>query len=209
MKPLASRSLVAAAVALATVASVQAVSISLITLNSTGPANPDLTFTGFPDGPTAPGGIAISNGGTLSYNGATIVQSINNSEGAPPFPTTPGNEYLSVKTGGVATFSYTTPQSTFGFQWGSIDTYNTIEFYLGNVMTSFTGTDIVIPANGNQNIGGSAYVEFTGPFDKVVLKSTQNSFEIDNVTVPDGGNTLVVFGGVLGLLGVVSRKLRK
>lgn len=207
MKSLAYRSLAATAVAIATVASVQAVSISLITLNSVGPANPDITFTGFPNGPQA--GIAIPGGGTLSYNNATIVQSVNNPDGAPPFPTSAGNEYLSVKAGGQATFSYTSPQSTFAFQWGSIDTYNKIEFYLGNAVTTFIGTDIVIPANGNQNIGGSAYVEFVGAFDKVVLTSTQNSFEIDNVAVPDGGNTMVLLGSVLGMIGFVSRKLRK
>lgn len=182
--------------AFAAILPANAVIISSVQIDVDG-APGDVTFEGFDDGPQS--GISIP-GGTLDYDGAVIVQNITNGDGAIPFPTGNG-DYLSVKSGGNATFNFTSPMGSFGFQWGSIDSYNSIVFSLGAIeVGSFTGDDIINPANGNQLSGGSAFVTFGGSFDKVVLSSSQNSFEIDNVSVPDGGTTLVLLG--LGLAGV-------
>ena len=62
--------------------------------------------------------------------------------------------------------------------------------------------------SGNQGLNGSAFVTFSGSFDKVVLTSSQNSFEIDNISVPDGGSTLALLGCALGMAGLVSRRVR-
>jgi hypothetical protein len=199
----------------AMVQTASAVSISSVTLNSAGPGSPDVTFEGWPDGPQS--GLLIP-GGTLSYNYATIVQGPpNNNVGARPYPGDSDYlDYLSVKAGGNATFVFTDTRSSFGLQWGSVDTYNTIEFFLGAASQgAFTGThiDLLAPTlilnSGNQGVNGSAYVTFSGQFDKVVLTSSQNSFEVDNISVPDGGSTLALLGGALVLVGAVSRRFRK
>jgi hypothetical protein len=71
----------------------------------------------------------------------------------------------------------------FGLLWGSIDTYNTITFSNDSESDSVTGIEIVNPANGNQGIGGTFYVLFTSDvaFNTVILASTSNSLEVDNL----------------------------
>ncbi len=179
-----------------------------VTINSAGPINPSVDFQGFPDGPQAP--FSVLPGVWLSYNGATIVQSGSNSEGAAPFPSSPGNDYLSVKSGGLATFAFDSVWDRFAFQWGSIDSYNEIKFFNGvSTVGTFTGDDITTPANGFQGSGGSAYVVFRGLFDRVELRSiNKNSFEIDNVfvSVPDAGSSVALLGlALLGLAGFARR----
>lgn len=196
----------------AMVQTANAVSISSVVLNSGGPALPDITFQGLGDGPQS--GLVIP-GGTLSYDNAVIVQDGSNGAGARPYPgPATGDDYLSVKAGGNATFLFGSTQSSFAFLWGSVDTYNTITFFDGATSTSFVGNDIkamaaaLILNSGNQGVNGSAFVTFSGSFDKVVLTSGQNSFEIDNISVPDGGSTLALLGCALGVMGLVSRRLR-
>jgi hypothetical protein len=194
----------------ALVQTASAVSINSVTLNSTGPANPDVTFN---DWASEPGVAVAIPGGTLIYETAIIMVGTTG-VGAQPWP---GNtRYLSVMEGGTATFTFTGTRSFFGLQWGSVDDYNTITFRLGgNSQDSFTGDDIkawagdLILNTGNQGVNGSAYVTFVGAFDTVVLTSSQNSFEVDNISVPEGGGTLALLGGVLAMVGLFSRKIRK
>ncbi len=97
------------------------------------------------------------------------------------------------------TFNY------FGLWWGSVDTYNTLEFLKnGVVVASFTGTDIASPnaANGNQTAPSTnLYVNFLGlpDFDSFKMISTQYAFETDNIAV---GNVAVPEPGILILLGL-------
>ena len=173
-----------------------------------------LDFESFPLGFGPSGLVPVLTGATLEYDGAVIVQSIGNGQGAIPFPTGNG-KYLSVTSGGFATFSFTDDQSSFGFQWGSIDEFNVIKFYLNGVLQdTFTGLQVVqnpVFAVGNQGLNGSAYVTFGGGlFDQVVLTSVlNNSFEIDNVSVsvPDGGMTVTLLGLSLSGLAYFRRKL--
>ena len=78
-------------------------------------------------------------------------------------------------------------KNAFGLYWGSLNSYNTIKFYDGaTLVASYTGADIspLFP-NGNQgSFVSNGYVEFSGLhyFNKVVLGSTSNAFEIDNIS---------------------------
>ena len=82
-------------------------------------------------------------------------------------------------------------QNKFGLFWGSINSYNSVAFYLGNSATPFLtlfGNNLnAVPAlgfNGDQSGAlTNAYVTFTGlSFDKIVLASSGNSFEFDNIS---------------------------
>lgn len=126
--------------------------------------------------------------------------------------------YLTTGTGSV-TVDFGQPLLYLGLLWGSIDGYNTLTFYDGDdVIGSFTGTDILAGANGDQGVNGTLYVNFISDtvFNKVVATSTTNAFEFDNVAyseiaptqhgVPEGGTALVLLGiGILGLAGVRRR----
>ena len=95
--------------------------------------------------------------------------------------------YLSIGAGGTETITFASKQDAFGLYWGSVDPYNHIDFYNGDALVaSYTGADISpLLATGNQGTNASnGYVEFVGllPFDKVILSSSQDAFEIDNIS---------------------------
>lgn len=102
---------------------------------------------------------------------------------------------------GAASLNY------FGLLWGSIDDYNTLEFWNGaTLVDSVTGTDVLASANGDQGVNGTLYVNFNSSvaFNKVVARSdASHAFEFDNVAysaVPDSGLTIALLG--MGLLGL-------
>jgi hypothetical protein len=123
--------------------------------------------------------------------------------------------YLTTGVGSV-TFSFSSAQKYIGLLWGSVDTYNTLEFWAGgSLVGSYTGGDVTASANGNQGALGTYYVninDLDGWFDKVVAKSTTNAFEIDNVSydsrrhVPDSGASLTLLGAALVGLAMLRRK---
>lgn len=200
--------------AFALVHTASAVTIQSVDVNASGFPG-DITFDEFAY-PSPGTGIPIvypTLGVSLTYDGQVLVQSNNDGNGAPPFPQQEAN-YLSVMGNGTATFSFSdSGNKSFGFQWGSVDAYNTISFSGSGGPFSFTGADILNPANGFQFSGGSAFVTFTGAFDTVTLTSSANSFEIDNVKiasqVPDGGMTVAMLGLAMGSIAVVRRKLAR
>ncbi|MGH6764158.1 MAG: Npun_F0296 family exosortase-dependent surface protein [Bradyrhizobium sp.] len=131
---------------------------------------------------------------TFSGSGdAGIVNgSLENVTGAPFVGPLPGGadatNYLSVGAGGTETITFAALENTFGLYWGSVDPFNTIDFYNGTTLVaSFTGND-VSPLFANGNLGSfssNGYVEFLGlaSFDKVVLGTgSTNAFEVDNIS---------------------------
>jgi len=107
----------------------------------------------------------------------------------------------------------------FGIFWGSVDSYNTLDFYNGNfIVASFTGSDAINPnaANGNQSDPRTnKYVNFyfgaNEMFDSFVMSSSSMAFEADNIaigtaSVPEPTATLLIGTGLIGLAGVVRRK---
>jgi VCBS repeat-containing protein len=132
-------------------------------------------------------------GATFSASGnAGVVNGSSSSVTAAPFVgPAPGHQdttnYLSIGGNGTETITFATAKNAFGLYWGSLDSYNTITFYDGATLVgSYTGADIspLFP-NGNQgSFASNGYVEFSGlhSFNKVVLGSTSNAFEIDNIS---------------------------
>lgn len=74
-----------------------------------------------------------------------------------------------------------------GLYWGSIDNYNsiTISDAGGSTVVSSGTFPILNPANGNQGLGGSAYVNIfdTLPITSITFHSNIQAFEFDNVAV--------------------------
>ncbi|MGJ4955855.1 VCBS domain-containing protein [Bradyrhizobium sp. HKCCYLRH2015] len=95
--------------------------------------------------------------------------------------------YLSIGSQAQETITFDSVKNSFGLYWGSVDSYNSISFYNGNkLVASYSGSDVApLLANGGQaSLASNGYVEFLGlsPFNKVVLASSQNAFELDNVS---------------------------
>ena len=106
---------------------------------------------------------------------------------------------MSILGGKSEMLAFATAQTSFGLYWGSIDAYNEVQFLLGNssVATYFGNTLNAVPpvgSNGDQfnqlALSTNAYISFSGlTFDKVILSSSGNSFEFDNISY-GGGRTL-------------------
>ena|SRR5688572_16466826 len=90
---------------------------------------------------------------------------------------------------GTTTITFDAEQTYLGFLWGSVDGFNDVKFYKdGALVGTVNGSAIINPADGNQGLGGTYYVNFElyGGFDEVRLVSSNYSFEIDDLAY--GGN---------------------
>jgi len=126
----------------------------------------------------------------LSSGHAGVVNGSSVSASAAPF-VGPGRadttNYLSVGAGGTETITFAHEQNAFGLYWGSVDSFNTISFYHGaTLVASYTGANIapLFPTGNQGSFSSNGYVEFAGlgQFDKVVLGSSSNAFEVDNIS---------------------------
>lgn len=134
--------------------------------------------------PLAPGVSNSTTGSVLTVAGTMPGQY------AQPAPASPPDAYQAVQTGGASTFDFTKSLGVFSFYWGSIDTYNTLEFRRadGSLVQAFTGSAFAAPANGNQSASATnrrVTFGFTGQeaVKKVVFKSSQNAFEYDTLAI--------------------------
>jgi hypothetical protein len=167
-------------------------------------------FTTHPSGWTWTGGAIVTGSSSGQYaapfNSAAMSAADTTPYGTVPAPGTIHSGSAVVDFGG-SKYNY------FGLFWGSIDTYNTLEFLNnGSVVAQYTGSDVTSPANGDQQAPSTnEYVNFWGlpMFDSVRFSSTEFAFEIDNVAV---GNTIPAPGAILlgsigaGLVGWLRRR---
>lgn len=178
-----------------------------------------------------PGGASPSTGftvidtfdnlsGVSATTGTVLIKTPpSDGQGAPPANSIPaGTKYLSVLGGATATITFDKPVFAFQFDWGSIDSYNTLTVY------SSAGTKVYIPgsasfpnaANGNQilpgtnglfTVTGTSGTNFTG----IKLASSTNSFEVDNLAVkgvvPEPTTWAMLIAG-FGLVGAAMRRQR-
>ena len=183
------------------------------------------TFDGVAAGSSSNNGAGSGNfqsaalGATFSASGNSGVVIGSSSVTAAPFVgPLPGNQdttkYLSIGGNGTETITFASEKNAFGLYWGSLDSYNSIKFYDGaTLVASYTGNDIspLFPTGNQGSFSSNGYVEFSGlqAFNKVVLSSSSNAFEIDNISAgnvptPDTGlsgpikGTLSVYDGDIG-----------
>ena len=178
------------------------------------------------------GSVAVSftNGATMMGNGQVVQGGVSgqyappvfsNGNGSGKFGSEPnGTDMTNYLTSGVvpgtAILDFTGLQSYIGLLWGSVDAYNTLEFFNGNTSVgTVTGSRVTTLPNGSQGPGGTYYANITSTlaFNRVVASSTQFAFEFDNVAiaaVPEPSTAAMAFTGltVLGL-GYVRRSRRK
>jgi len=134
---------------------------------------------------------SVALGATFSGSGHAGVVNGSSSASAAPFMGAPdATNYLSIGAGGSETITFATEQNQFGLYWGSADSYNTISFYDGShLVATYSGADVApLLANGGQgSFSSNGYVEFSdlAPFTKVVLTSSSNAFEIDDISAGD------------------------
>jgi hypothetical protein len=153
------------------------------------------TFTenGISFSPTTPGQGGIIVSGTSPNNYAN--------------PAGYAGNYMAILDGHSETLNFSRPMDIFGLLWGSIDTYNSLEFLLNGVQVGaiIKGSDLAAPiaASGDQlGPNSNAYVTFSNLlFDEVILSSSGNSFEFSNVAAaaPEPSTWAMM---ILGFFGV-------
>lgn len=136
--------------------------------------------------------------------------------GAPPANSIPsGTPYLSVLAGGSATYTFASPVSSFQFDWGSIDAYNTLTINGTSPAIIVPGSNFINPANGDQIAAGTnGRFTVTGTagelFSSVTFSSTGNSFEVDNLAVngavPEPATWALMMLGFGGMGAAMRRK---
>jgi hypothetical protein len=96
---------------------------------------------------------------------------------------------------GATTVTFEGDYTYLGLLWGSFDVYNDIKFYNdGMLVGTINGSAIINPADGNQGLGGTFYVNFElyGGFDAIELVSSGYSFEIDDLAYGSDYGVLLV-----------------
>jgi len=137
-----------------------------------------------------------SGAGTPSYTGGAVVSGSIDSVHAQPYGSLGGYYSVGPADGQPGTIDL----SSFGditslsFLWGSVDSYNVLNFLdaSGNVLASFTGSDIFNPATGSQTdpntnpvvtflLSGADITDFAKL--QLTTNPSQNAFEIDNLAI--------------------------
>ena len=150
---------------------------------------------------------------TLTGSDARIVKGSQNSFG---FNSTalPGDNtnYLAIDSGGSATFTLSQPAHYFGFEWGSVDSFNAVSFYDGSTLLG-TITGLNLPSDGgNSGPIDAYYANFTSnlPITKIVMSSKGNAFEVDNISISSVPvpAALPLFGAAIAGLGAMGKRRR-
>lgn len=202
--------------------------------NLPGPGIVDYQF----DCPTATC-VDLNSGGYNVSGGAVLFDTV------PNRALKPGSDTAGYDTDRTTSFNVTSPSSEpegansqitvtgldnmFGLFWGSVDSGNRIDFYLGgervaeiwgndlvNRLTALEGNSDFVSGNGS-NFGFDVYLDFSGiqgkngiysGFDEVRLNSSNIAFEVATAAVPVPGMLGLLGLGLLGI-GVAGRRRKR
>jgi len=160
---------------------------------------------------------ARAGGGSIVSGNFTIA----NGDLADRYAAPPGDtsKYLTIGSftqPDFATFDLGGDKGYFGLFVGSLDTFNSIEFFRNGVSKLvLDGVEIAkrtgVSANGDKKVG--VYYNFFGEnnsdvFDKVKLGSTGIAFEVDNIAYRKAIPTPALLPGLIGM-GVAAWRKRK
>jgi len=159
--------------------------------------------------------------------GAVLTDSINNRALKPGSDTGNADAVSSfsitsntdVPSGAIDPITVSGLNSAFGFYWGSIDSFNTVDFFYGSDMvTSFTGSDLaaLLGTSNSPHYGTDQYVNFfvdglsgDSSFDSVKLSSMDGiAFEVAAAPVAVPEPAIIGLMG-LGLLGLGLARRRR
>jgi hypothetical protein len=196
--------------------------IAASALLASAPANAAVMFSFTPGAPSPSAGFTVINtfDTAVGITGSNFQIKVPPSDGngALPANSVPANTpYLSVLGGGHADISLGGAFSAFQFDWGSIDTYNTLTIHGtagdlvvvpgGNFPNQADGNQFAPGTNGLFTVRATAGEKFTG----ITLASATNSFEVDNLAV--GGVPEPATWGMMilgfGLAGATMRAKRR
>ena len=221
-----------AAIALATTVSIGSANAAFIVSPLVGGAPIGVNYANFDNLPLGAAG-GVSGGINVSFvpDGQTVTGASNGLYAAPFISnsngvlfgdnTVAGPDTTKYITTGVGSAVLTLPGSMlyFGLLWGSVDAYNTLEFFNGAASVgTVTGADVTASANGDQGISGTYYVNILSDmmFDRVVASSTDYAFEFDNVSynsdapgVPEPISLGLLGAGLLAMGGMARRRKAK
>jgi hypothetical protein len=181
-------------------------------------------FSSFSDAKTIDfeNGAPSSGFATYSATNGIVQNSVGGEYAAPADDTTkyltisPKGDNVAGGTGEV-TINFAKALDYFGLHWGSVDTYNFIDFFSnGSLVQSFSGSDVPgAKAIGDQlSSTDNVFVNFLADkgqsFDKVVMRSNGRAFETDNhayrqASVPEPSSML----GLLAVGGVATSSMLK
>lgn len=127
--------------------------------------------------------------------------------------------------GGAIRITFLNDQRYLGLLWGSIDNYNTLQFFneADDLVGTVTGVDVINSPTGDQGVNGTLYVNIDDvtPFRYVVMTSGNFAFEFDNIAyndvpmsdnpvpMPEGGSVTATFAATLAGLGLFARRARR
>lgn len=186
--------------------------IAVAGLVLTAPAMAATTISTNPLG-TAPSGTVVCDGVTNCAGALSGTFTNFSTSQSGQWAALPGNStsQIAVLAGNTAVLTLNQLISGFSLDWGSIDAYNYIDVFYAGGMQTFSGA-LIPPANGNQNLPASnqrVSFAFNGPLNvsSIAFRSTQNSFEFDNVAinsaVPEPSTwafMLLGFGAIGGMM---------
>jgi PEP-CTERM motif len=179
--------------------------LALMAATLAAPAMAATTISTGPIGTIAPGSTVVCNGVTNCNGALTGIFTNFTTSQSGQWAALPGNStsQVAVLAGNTAVLTLNQLITSLSLDWGSIDSYNFIDvFFAGGGMQTFGGS-LIPPANGNQNLPATnqrVTFNFGGAVNvsSVAFRSTQNSFEFDNVAVaavPEPGAWMLMLMG--------------